>query len=143
MWKMPAKKQYHNQQCFPHTEHVQVKRNIILILNYRKCQNISGENQIIKIENALHIWINIGYICELFCNVACQVTLLRVLQTVNYKSQLYCAVTSFQQNFSRFKIFIHHIHNYTEYNQQLTVIGQLPTASGILLMVSRIIYLFK
>ncbi len=62
-----------------------------------------------------------------------------VLQTVTYKSQLYCAVTPFQQNFSRFKIFIRHIHNYTEYNQQLTVIGQLPTASSVLLMVSRII----
>ncbi len=58
-------------------------------------------------------------------------------------SQLYCAVTPFQQNFSRLKIFIRHIHNYTEYNQQLNVIGQLPTASSVLLMVSRIIYLFK
>ncbi len=36
-----------------------------------------------------------------------------------------------------------HIHNYTEYKQQLNVIGQLPTASSVLLMVSRIIYLFK
>ncbi len=39
--------------------------------------------------------------------------------------------------------FVRHIHNYTEYNQQLNVIGQLPTASSVLLMVSRIIYLFK
>ncbi len=59
------------------------------------------------------------------------------------QSQLYCAVTPFQQNLSRFKICVHYIHNYTEYNQQLNVIGQLPTASGVLLMVSRIIYLFK
>ncbi len=65
------------------------------------------------------------------------------LTDCNLQSQLYCAVTPFQQNFSRFKIFIRHIHNYTEYNQQLNVIGQLPTASGVLLMVSRIIYLFK
>ncbi len=30
-----------------------------------------------------------------------------------------------------------------EYNQQLNVIGQLPTASSVLLMASRIIYLNK
>ncbi len=31
-------------ECLPHTEHVQVKRNIILIiLNYRKCVNTSLE----------------------------------------------------------------------------------------------------
>ncbi len=59
------------------------------------------------------------------------------------QSQLYCAATPFQQNFSRFKIFIRHIHNYTDYNMQLNVIGQLPTASGVLLMLSRIIYLNK
>ncbi len=41
MWKMPEKKQYQNQQCLPHTEHVQVKINIIL---KKMCQNISGEN---------------------------------------------------------------------------------------------------
>ncbi len=59
------------------------------------------------------------------------------------KKNFYCAVTPFQLNFSGFKICIRHIHNYTEYNQQLNVIGQLPTASSVLLMVSRIIYLFK
>ncbi len=64
------------------------------------------------------------------------------LTDCNLQSQLYCAVTPFQQNFSKFKICIRHIHNYTEYNQQLNVIGQLPTASSVLLMVSRIIYLF-
>ncbi len=90
------------------------------------CQNISGENlRLLKSK----IGYIIGYICEIFCNVASG-----VLQT------LLCCY-SFQQNFSRFKIFIRHIHNYTEYNQQLNVIGQLPTASGVLLMVSRIIYL--
>ncbi len=61
----------------------------------------------------------------------------------NLQSQLYCAVTHFQQNFSGFKIFIRHIHNYTEYNQQLNVISQLPTASGVLLMVELFIYLNK
>ncbi len=65
------------------------------------------------------------------------------LTDCNLQSQLYCAVTPFQQNFSRFKIVIRHINNYTEYNQQLNVIDQRPTASGVLLMVSRIIYLFK
>ncbi len=65
------------------------------------------------------------------------------LTDCNLQSQLYCAVTPFQQNFSIFKIFIRLIHNYTEYNQQLNVIGQAPKASGVLLMVSIIIYLFK
>ncbi len=76
-----------------------------------------------------------------FSAMSCRVTLR--LTDCNLQSQRYCAVTHFQQNFSRFKICIRHIHNYTEYNQQLNVIGQLPTASGVLLMVSRIIYLFK
>ncbi len=105
------------------------------------CQHISGENlRFSKSKNALHIWINLGYICELFCNFACLVTLPRVLQTVTYYHNF---IVPLLKNFSRFKIFIRHIHNYTEYNQQLNVIGQLPTASGVLLMASRIIYLFK
>ncbi len=65
------------------------------------------------------------------------------LTDCNLQSQLYCAVTHFEQNFSGFKIFVCPIHNYTEYNQQLNVIGQFPTASGVLLMVSRIIHLYK
>ncbi len=50
---------------------------------------------------------------------------------------------SFPAEFLKIQDFVRHIHNYTEYNQQLNVIGQLPTASSVLLMVSRIIYLFK
>ncbi len=52
------------------------------------------------------------------------------------QSQLYCAVTlsSRISQDSRFLL---------EYNQQLNVIGQLPTASSVLLMASIIIYLNK
>ncbi len=85
-----------------------------------------------RINTKINIWINIGYICELFCNV--ESPFCARLTDCNLQSQLYCAVTPFQQNLSRFKICIRHIHNYTEYNQQLNVIGQLPTTSGVLLM---------
>ncbi len=38
---------------------------------------------------------------------------------------------SFPAELSRFKICVHHIHNYTEYIlARINVIGQLPTASG-------------
>ncbi len=32
IWKMPEKKQHQNQQCLPHTEHVQVKKKKTLSL---------------------------------------------------------------------------------------------------------------
>ncbi len=36
-----------------------------IILNYRNvAKHLWREPQIIKFENAFHIWINIGYICE-------------------------------------------------------------------------------
>ncbi len=51
-------------------EDVQVKRNTHRLLrsNHPYYRNVAKhlwrEPQIIKLENAFHIWINIGYICE-------------------------------------------------------------------------------
>ncbi len=57
-----------------------------IILNYRNvAKHLWREPQIIKFENAFHIWINIGYICERTLSaVSRQVTLLCVLQTATY-----------------------------------------------------------
>ncbi len=89
-----------------------------IILNYRNVEkHLWREPQIITFENAFHIWINIGYICERTLSaVSCVKSRFRV-------HQLHCAATSFRAEFHK--------------------IGQLPTASGVLLIVSRIIYLFQ
>ncbi len=54
-----------------HTEDVQAKINThrldnyaAIIFNYRNVVNHLRDPQIIKFENAIHVWINIGYICE-------------------------------------------------------------------------------
>ncbi len=60
------------------------------------------------------------------------------LTDCNLQSQLYCAVTHFQQNFSRFKICIRHIHNYTEYNHRVrTVMKNLEMSWNFKTAISR------
>ncbi len=88
---------------------------------YRNGQNISGEKLRLLIQKCFHIWINIGYTCERTTSVMPRVkSHARVrLTDCNLQSQLHCAVTPFRAEFRK--------------------IDQLPTASGVLLMVSRII----
>ncbi len=89
-----------------------------IILSYRNvAKHLWREPQIIKFENAFHICINIGYICERTLSAMSRVkSRFRArLTDCNLQSQLHCAVTLFEQNFTKFKIFIRHIHNYTEY----------------------------
>ncbi len=45
-------------------------------------QNISREPQIIKFENAFHIWVNIGYFCERTLSAMSHAS-VRILQTYN------------------------------------------------------------
>ncbi len=124
MWKMPAKERIQTRIVAASAvkrvldfrfaprhslEDVQVKRNThrlyaAIILNYRNvAKHLWREPQIIKFENAFHIRINIGYICE--CTLS---TVLRVksrfrarLTDCNLQSQLHCAVTPFEQNFTK------------------------------------------
>ncbi len=81
------------------------------------------EPQIITFENSFHIWINIGYICERTLSAMCvsSNTSVRVLQTAIYNLNfivLLLISSRISQNW-------------------------FPTASGVLLLVSRIIYLNK
>ncbi len=73
-------------------------------LNYRNvAKHIWREPQIIKFENAFHIWINIGYICERTLSAMPRVK-SRVharLTDCNLQSQLHCAVTPSEQNFTK------------------------------------------
>ncbi len=109
-------------------EDVQAKETPIgyaaIILNYRNVEkHLWRDPQIIKFENAFHIWINIGYICEHTLSAVSRVNSrfrVRLLQ-LTITTSLCCY--SFRAEFHK--------------------IGQLPTASGVLLIVSRIIYLFK
>ncbi len=98
MWKMPAKKRIqtrivsasavkrvldflsvcpdtHSKMFRQKNTHKLLRSNHTCYRNVAK--HLWREPQIMKSENYIHIWINIGYICEYtFCNVACQVTLL-------------------------------------------------------------------
>ncbi len=127
IWKMPAKERIqtrivasvvkrvldfqHQLSVCPatHTEDVQAKRNThrLLRTNHPYYRNVAKhlwrESQIIKFENTFHIWINIGYICERTLS-ACRVSShasVHVLQTTTYNSQLHCAVTPFEHNFTK------------------------------------------
>ncbi len=85
MWKMPAKERIQTSIVIASAvkrvldfwfaprhslEDVQGKKKhpyyyAAIILNYRNvAKHLWREPQIIKFENAFHIWINIGYICE-------------------------------------------------------------------------------
>ncbi len=104
MWKMPVKGMHSNKnsitasavkvgdcwtfgiyfrfESFTHLKMFMQKRNTAIILNYRNvAKDIWREPQIIKFENAFHIWINIAYICE--CCVSSN-TSVRILQTATY-----------------------------------------------------------
>ncbi len=107
------------------TEYVQPKPPIsyytTIILNYRNVAKYLGrEPQIITFENSFHIWINIGYICERTLSAMSRVTSMRVLQTATYNRNFIVLLLSSRISQNWF-----------------------PTASGVLLMVSIIIYLFQ
>ncbi len=75
-----------------------------IILNYRNvAKHLWREPQIIKFENAFHIWINIGYICERTLSAVSRVKsrFCARLTDCNLQSQLHCAVTPFEQNFTK------------------------------------------
>ncbi len=96
-----------------------------IILNYRYvAKHLWREPQIITFENAFHIWINIGYFCERTLSAVSRVmSRFRArLTDCNLQSQLHCAVTPFEQNFTKLVSSRQH---------------------QVLLMVSRIIYLFQ
>ncbi len=61
------------------------------------------EPQIIKIENSFHIWIDIGCICERTLSATSRVKsrFRACLTDCNLHYQLHCAVTHFEQNFSK------------------------------------------
>ncbi len=125
MWKMPAKERIQTRTdaasavkrvldllsvCpATHTEDVQAKRNTHKLLHsnhpyYRNvAKHLWREPQIIKFENYFHIWINIGYICERTLSAMSRVkSRFRArLTDGNLQSQLHCAVTPFEQNFTK------------------------------------------
>ncbi len=81
-----------------------IGNNASITLNYRNvAKHIWREPQIIKFENAFHIWINIGYFCERTHTAMSRVrSRFRArLTDWNLQSQLHCAVTPFQQNFTK------------------------------------------
>ncbi len=97
-----------------------------IILNYKNvAKHLWREPQIIKFENALHIWINIGYIFERTLSAVSHVNsrFHARLTHCNLQSQLNCAFTPFVQNFTKLVSY--------------------PKSSGVLLMGSRIIYFNK
>ncbi len=78
--------------------------NASITLNYRNvAKHLWREPQIIQFENAFHIWINIGYICERTLSAMSRVrSRFRAhLTDCNLQSQLHCAVTPFEQNFTK------------------------------------------
>ncbi len=128
MWKMPAKEHIqtrivsasavkrvldfrHQLSVCPAT-HLKMFRQketpigyyAAIILNYRNvAKYLWREPQIIKFENAFHIWINIGYICERTFSAVLRVKsrFREHLTDCNLQSQLHCAVTPFEQNFTK------------------------------------------
>ncbi len=111
-----------------HLKMFRQKRNTHKLLRsnhpyYRNlAKHLWREPQIIQFENYFHIWINISFVNAHFlqCRVSCHAS-VRVLQTVTYNLNfivLLLLSSRISQNW-------------------------LPTASGVLLLVSRIIYLNK
>ncbi len=144
MWKMPAKERIqirssHHQQwreCWtvginsrfapPLTWRCSGKKKhyyAAIILNYRNvAKHLWREPQLIKFENAFHIWINIGYICE------------RTLSAVSHVKSRFRArllQLTIASSLCRYS-----------FRAEFHKIGQLPTASCVLLMVSRIIFIY-
>ncbi len=90
-----------------------------IFLNYRNvAKHLGREPQIIKFENAFHIPINIGYIYECTLSAMSSNTSVRILQTATYN-----------RNFIVLLLLSSRIS-----------LNWFPTASGVLLMVSLIIY---
>ncbi len=111
-----------------HLKMFRQKRNThkLLSSNHSYYRNVAKhlwrEPQIFTFENSFHIWINIGYICECTISAMSRVKyhFRTCLTDCNLQSQLHCTVTHFKQNFNWF-----------------------PTASGVLLLGSRIVFLNK
>ncbi len=123
MWKMPAKERIQTRigaekrvldsrfapppppltwRCSGKKKHPYYY--VAIILNYRNvAKHLWREPQIITFENAFHIWINIGYICERTLSAVSRVkSRFRArLTDCNLQSQLQCAVTPFEQNYSK------------------------------------------
>ncbi len=77
---------------------------VAIILNYRNvAKHLWREPQIIKFENSFHIWINIGYICERTLSALSRVmsSFRARLTDCSLQSQLHCAITPFEQNFTK------------------------------------------
>ncbi len=143
MWKMPAKKRIqtrlvsasavkrvlHLLSVCPatHLEMFRQKKNTHKLLrsNHPYYRNVAKhlwrEPQIITFENSFSIWIHIGYICERTLYTISRVTSVHVLQTATYNL-----------NFIELLLISSRISQ-----------NWFPTASGVLLLVSRIIYLNK
>ncbi len=126
MWKMPAKKRIqtrivsasaakrvldfrHWLSVCPatHLKMFRQKRNTHKLLTLRSnhpyyrnvAKHLRREPHLIKFENTFHIWLNIGYICE---RTLSAMSIFRAhLTDCNLQSQLHCAVTHFQQNFTK------------------------------------------
>ncbi len=125
MWKMPAKKRIQTRiisassvkrvlnllSVCPatHLKMFRQKRNTYKLLrsNHPYYRNVAKhhwrEPQIIQFENSFHIWINIGYICERTLSAMSRVMSCfhAHLTDCNLQSQLHCAVTHFEQNFTK------------------------------------------
>ncbi len=89
-------------------EDVQAKRNTHKLLrsNHPYYRNVAKhlwrEPQIIKLENYFQIISTYATsVNNTFCNVACQEHFHARLTDCNLQSQLHCAVTHFEQNFTK------------------------------------------
>ncbi len=91
------------RMCLPRTEHVQVKN---IILNYRKCQNISRENLRLLKSKMLSIF---GSTWATFVNFSVmshvEFTLPCVLQTVNYNHNFIVLLLLFPAEFLKIQDF--------------------------------------
>ncbi len=134
MWKMPAKKRIQIRivsasavkreldllsVCPPptHLKMFRQKRNSHKLLrsNHPYYRNVSKhlwrEPQIITFENAFHIWINIGYICERTLSAMPRVT----LPCASYRLQLTIATSlcSFRAEFHKIGSWPHQLFYYS------------------------------
>ncbi len=128
MWKMPAKERiqtrivaasaekrvldfrHHFRFCpATHLKMFRQKETPIgyyaaIILNYRNvAKHLWREPPIIKFENAFHIWINIGYICERTLSALSRVSHASVCvsQTATYNRNFIVLLLLFEQNFTK------------------------------------------
>ncbi len=102
-WKMPAKKRIQTRLVSASSKRVldfrfvpqlnwrcsgKIETHKLLRSNHPYYRHVAKhlwrEPLIIKLENAFHIWINIGYICEHTLSAMSRVASVRVLQTATY-----------------------------------------------------------